>query len=98
MRGSEARKPIERMGVRMYRDVKKKLLSVALCICMIIGLVQVVPRAKAAATDMTEGTKEIQGKVSGVDGTKMFRITYEGKKFVYDGTTQGPTLKKVEKA
>ena len=80
----------------MYRDVKKKLLSVAICICMIIGLVQVVPRAKAAATDMSEGTKEIQGKVSGVDGTKTFRITYEGKKFVYDGTTQGPTLKKVE--
>ena len=32
----------------MYRDVKKKLLSVALCICMIIGMVQVVPRVKAA--------------------------------------------------
>lgn len=33
----------------MYKDVKKKLLSVALCICMVIGAVQVVPRAKAAA-------------------------------------------------
>ena len=33
----------------MYKDVKKKLLSVALCVCMVIGAVQVVPRAKAAA-------------------------------------------------
>lgn len=39
----------------MYRDVKKKLLSVALCICMIIGAVEVVPRVKAAATENEEG-------------------------------------------
>lgn len=37
----------------MYKDVKKKLLSVALCICMIIGLVQVVPKAKAATKTQT---------------------------------------------
>ncbi len=33
----------------MYKDVKKKLLSVVLCICMVIGAVQVVPKAQAAA-------------------------------------------------
>ena len=78
----------------MYKDVKKKLLSVALCICMVIGAVQVVPRATAAA-DTTTYTKTISGSVSGA-GTKTFEITIQGQKFTYNGTTQRPTLKKVE--
>ena len=74
------------MGVRMYRDVKKKLLSVALCICMIIGLVQVVPRAKAAAKEPDEqgyyhitvpfktgGSNTVRVKISG-----MTSLTYKG--------------------
>lgn len=76
----------------MYRDVKKKLLSVALCICMVIGAVQIVPKAQAAA-DTT--TKTISGSVSGA-GTKTFEITIQGQKFTYNGTTQRPTLQKVE--
>ena len=80
----------------MYRDVKKKLLSVALCICMIIGAVEVVPRVRAAATDTTVHEKTISGKVSGVSEAKSFKITYEGNSFAYDGTVQKPRLLKVE--
>ena len=79
----------------MYRDVKKKLLSVALCICMIIGMVQVVPRAKAAADDTGRYTKNITGSVEGA-GNKDFRITYQGASFTYDGTEKKPTLVSVE--
>lgn len=35
----------------MYKDVKKKLLAVVLCVCMIAGIVEVVPRVQAAATE-----------------------------------------------
>ncbi len=77
----------------MYKDVKKKLLSVALCICMVIGAVQVVPRAKAAVDTVHE--KTISGSVEGTE-PKTFKITYRGDSFTYNGSTQRPTLEKVE--
>ena len=79
----------------MYKDVKKKLLSVVLCVCMVIGAVQVVPRVKAA-TDTATYTKDIVGSVSGVTGTKTFRVTYQGQSFTYNGMVQKPKLQKVE--
>ena len=88
MRGSEARKPIERMGVRMYRDVKKKLLSVAICICMIIGLVQVVPKAKAAEKDKT-----ISATLDGASAPSSIEVKYSLPEGVtYDGSVHMPTL------
>ena len=75
----------------MYRDVKKKLLSVALCICMIIGMVQVVPRAKAAAT--------VSGKTITVKGTDRdgnvhdYILTVDQMSFSYNGDVQMPTIK-----
>ena len=75
----------------MYRDVKKKLLSVALCICMIIGMVQVVPRAKAAAT--------VSGNTITVKGTDRdgnvhdYILTVDQMSFSYNGDVQMPTIK-----
>ncbi len=76
----------------MYKDVRKKLLSVALCICMVIGALQVVPKVQAADTDTY--TKTIKGSVSGA-GEKDFEITYVGQTFTYNGSEQKPKLEKV---
>ena len=74
----------------MYKDVKKKLLSVALCICMIIGMVQVVPRVKAAAT-----TKTIQAKLTGADGERNIEVNYTLPSVTYDGNIHRPDLTSV---
>ena len=58
----------------MYKDVKKKLLSVALCICMVIGVVQVVPRAKAAATTDEQGYYQIEAGYATTTGTKKLKV------------------------
>ena len=78
----------------MYKDVKKKLLSVALCICMVIGAVQVVPRAKAATTTKTDIKFTLEGSV----GTNNRNITVEydmPNNLTYDGNAHMPTLKNV---
>lgn len=69
----------------MYRDVKKKLLSVALCICMIIGMVQVVPKAKAETAENT-----VTGTVDEVE-TKI-TYTLSSNTLTYNGSAQLPTL------
>ena len=72
----------------MYKDVKKKLLSVALCICMIIGMVQVVPRAKAAADG-------VEFSVKGADASgneKTFKVTIANTELTYNGGTQTPRI------
>lgn len=69
----------------MYKDVKKKLLSVALCICMIIGLVQVVPKAKAAV----QATQTI--KVMYAGELKDVEVAYSFDQDVrYNGQPQVP--------
>lgn len=68
----------------MYKDVKKKLLSVALCICMVIGMVQVVPKAKAAT--MTETIEVMYGGVP-----ENVQVTYSFDEDVrYNGQPQVP--------
>lgn len=75
----------------MYKDVKKKLLSVALCICMIIGLVQVVPRAKAAAT-VSGNTITVSG-TNRNEGTPIScKVTVDDVSFSYNGGEQKPKI------
>ena len=76
----------------MYRDVKKKLLSVALCICMIIGMVQIVPKAKAATTT------EISGWVNGGSGsTTTYKVQVStGSAIVYDGNAHYANLDSID--
>lgn len=77
----------------MYKDVKKKLLSVALCICMVIGMVQVVPKVKAAGT---EQTKQMRVNYGNVDKTvTVTYTTYMLGESRYNGTKQPPTLTSV---
>lgn len=71
----------------MYRDVKKKLLSVALCICMIIGIVGGVPKAKAA-----EKTTTISAELDGGSGSMSVEVTYTLPEAPYDGQVHNPTL------
>ena len=61
---------------------------------MIIGLVQVVPRAKAAATDMSQDTKEIQEQTN-VSSLKQLYPTILIKSKTYDAnsiTFAGPRI------
>ena len=77
----------------MYKDVKKKLLSVALCICMVIGAVQVVPRVKAAAT-VSGNTVTVTGIDS--DGVSTdYTLTVDRLTFSYNGEVQIPAIKSV---
>ena len=89
-------KPIERMGEGMYRDVKKKLLSVALCVCMIIGMVQIVPKAEAAEP-VSNQTASISGSLVGGSGASItFTVTYSVPTGAYDGTVHMPVLMSVK--
>lgn len=81
----------------MYRDVKKKLLSVALCICMIIGMVQVVPRVKAAATK-SDGYYQVTVSEIGVDGTQTVYVKLSADtEYDYTGQEYAPRISKVVK-
>lgn len=75
----------------MYRDVKKKLLSVALCICMVIGAVQIVPKAQAAATKQVTvvGTYGVQQTPAN------FTIELVSPTLIYNGQSQLPEISKV---
>ena len=75
----------------MYRDVKKKLLSVALCICMIIGMVQVVPRAKAAAEKVSSNVYKVRGYYNN-GSEEIFNITVDYTEFSYDGAPHQPRI------
>ena len=76
----------------MYKDVKKKLLSVALCICMVIGAVQVVPRAKAAATE-SGGYYEITAGYNTVAGSETLRVKVSGPTtLTYKGSAYAPEI------
>ena len=76
----------------MYKDVKKKLLAVALCICMVIGAVEVVPRVKADAQPMSDQTATIKGHLVGGSGDSDFKVTYRVSTGSYDGTEHTPVL------
>ena len=80
----------------MYKDVKKKLLSVALCICMVIGAVQVVPRAKAAAT-ASDGYYPITVGEVGVSGSaQTFYVKLKGKtEYTYTNKSITPEISEV---
>ena len=73
----------------MYRDVKKKLLSVALCICMIIGMVQVVPRAKAETNKKISVTATYGGP-SGEAAN--FEVYLKTDTLTYNGQAQLPEI------
>lgn len=79
----------------MYKDVKKKLLSVALCICMVIGAVQVVPRAKAAA--LKDGDYyQITAGYGSTSGTETLKVKLSGStNLPYKGSAYAPEIEKV---
>lgn len=78
----------------MYKDVKKKLLSVALCICMIIGMVQVAPRVKAASDTGRAVTRSQQVQATRDNGavTATFTITLTWETQQYNGGNQKPEI------
>lgn len=79
----------------MYKDVKKKLLSVALCICMVIGAVQVVPRAKAAAT-ASGGYYEITAGYASQTGTEKLKVALNySSPLSYNGSAYAPEVTQV---
>ena len=82
----------------MYKDVKKKLLAVALCICMVIGAVEVVPRVKAAATADENGyypiTVEKLGDTSGEQITVYVQLS-DAPTYTYANKAYQPTIKRV---
>lgn len=81
----------------MYRDVKKKILSVALCICMIIGMVQVVPKARAAVAPEMGGYYKLQAYDNTYGQTIGVRVYIDAVKFEYNGYAQGPQITSVTK-
>ncbi len=88
-------KPIERMARVMYKDVKKKLLSVVLCVCMVIGAVQVVPRAKAAAT-ASGGYYEITAGYASQTGTEKLKVALNySSPLSYNGSAYAPEVTQV---
>lgn len=79
----------------MYKDVKKKLLSVALCVCMVIGAVQVVPRAKAAAT-LNGGYYEITAGYTSQTGTEKLKVALNySSPLSYNGSAYAPEVTQV---
>lgn len=76
----------------MYKDVKKKILAVVLCICMVIGAVEIVPRVQAAAS-----TVEVNGTVENSDSPqRTFTVTLTlPENVTYDGKEHAPTLNSV---
>ncbi len=79
----------------MYKDVKKKLLSVALCVCMVIGAVQVVPRAKAAAT-LNGGYYEITAGFASQPGSETLKVALNySSSLPYNGSAYAPEVTQV---
>ena len=79
----------------MYKDVKKKLLSVVLCVCMVIGAVQVVPRAKAAAT-ASGGYYEITAGYTSQTGTEKLKVALNySSPLSYNGSAYAPEVTQV---
>lgn len=79
----------------MYKDVKKKLLSVALCVCMVIGAVQVVPRAKAAAS-LNGDYYEITAGYSTTGGSETLKVKVSGSTtLTYKGSAYAPEVTEV---
>ena len=71
----------------MYKDVKKKLLSVVLCVCMVIGAVQIVPRAKAAATG-SNGSYQVTIGTIGTAQTQVVNVKLASASTEYSYTNQ----------
>lgn len=78
----------------MYKDVKKKILAVVLCICMVIGAVEIVPRVQAANNVST--TQRIKGTDSDGDSVT-YIVTLEKAELPYTGKPQMPKLISVKK-
>lgn len=78
----------------MYKDVKKKLLAVVLCICMVAGIVEVVPRVQAAATK-TGSYYEIAVHDDVGNDDKNVYVKLNTETFVYNGTSQMPSISEV---
>ena len=77
------------MAVIMYKDVKKKLLAVALSICMVIGVIEIVPRVRAAAGSPTI---TVNATYAGGSATETFTVKLDATSFMYDGTPQKPVI------
>lgn len=78
----------------MYKDVRKKLLAVVLCVCMIAGIVEVVPRVQAAAT-VSGNTVSVKGTdPNGVQGDYTIKLSLMDS-LTYNGKPQQPKLEYV---
>lgn len=75
----------------MYKDVRKKLLSVALCICMLIGMVQVVPKVKAQASPSVQHVTATRQDGSSVI-TAEFDLHLDGVNRTYNGEEELPWI------
>ncbi len=83
----------------MYKDVKKKLLSVALCVCMVIGAVQVVPRAKAAATESNGSYQVTIGtKGTGITEVVTVKLASASTEYSYTNQEKKPAIADVQTA
>ncbi len=77
------------MAVIMYKDVKKKLLAVALTICMVIGVVEIVPQVRA------KGQYEIEFEATDAGDSSIvetFRVVVDETEFTYDGKPHAPEI------
>lgn len=83
----------------MYKDVKKKLLAVVLCICMVIGVVEIVPRVRAAdaRTIVTEqnGYYPIDATESGTDIKLYVKIEGNTTQLPYINEAYEPKISQV---
>lgn len=77
----------------MYKDVKKKILAVVLCICMVIGAVEIVPRVQAANDNnvFTVKAKDIKDN-SEVELT----LTLDSTTLSYSGEVNMPTMRSLK--
>ncbi len=76
----------------MYKDVKKKLLAVALSICMVICIVEIAPRVQAAAgaTVLT-----VEATYGGQGDVETFTVELDATSFTYNGNPQSPKITRI---
>lgn len=76
----------------MYKDVKKKLLAVALSICMVICIVEIAPRVQAAAGSTTLTVKATYGQQTTIE---TFTVELDATSFTYNGKIQKPKITRI---
>ncbi|MDD6037324.1 MAG: hypothetical protein PUD20_00785, partial [bacterium] len=75
----------------MYKDVWKKILCVAISVCMIIGVVEVAPKVKASA-EVYDGFYKIQARDKTIGETVNLLVKVKNADLEYNGNEQGPEI------